>query len=383
MLRTNNNFMEPEDFNTSNSRELIKQLEMVFKNIPIGITVEDRSGNIIYANDFAAYLFGYSSSVQLKKDNIKEVFAKFRITDINDKKYRYKDLPAAKVFRGKKVSYIKLKFTNKKTGDESWFKLKGVPVNAKAKKTEFVIKTFENITKLVEEQKNREIFLGMISHELKGPLSSIIASCQLIRRKYKSKNGLNTFLNNIERQTDKLLRLVNDMLDTTRISMGEFKINKNYFKFDKILDEILSAYKLTNTIKIERTGKAGIKLYGDEKRIAQVIENLISNAIKYSRGKGKIVVNKKIDSDFLTFSVKDEGIGISKQDVKYLFKPLSKLNKDFEGAGLGLFISKSIVEAHQGDISVVSSKNKGAKFEVRLPLGEIDDIKDEKNYKSE
>jgi len=253
-----------------------------------------------------------------------------------------------------------------------------------------------------ESLKKEREFVAITIHELKAPLNATKWSLELLKN--KDTGSLNKeqteLIDQILHGNQRLFTLVSDLLNLSKIQEGKFEVEPKAVKFADITDEVIegftpqaSAKKLT--IKKKHAGLKLPKVIADPVRIAQVVSNLISNAIKYTPDNGSIVVDiqekssaqlKKISSSsstinisftdnkkgYLVISVKDSGIGISEADQKKLFTRFFRskdvLKSKTEGTGLGLYITKSIVNLHKGDIWFESKVNQGSTFFVSLPI---------------
>lgn len=221
--------------------------------------------------------------------------------------------------------------------------------------------------KILEQQKDE--FLNIASHELKTPLTSIKAFSQILKRRFsKDKTGL-YFASQIDIQTDKLTVLINDLMDTNKITAGKLKIKVKKISLNDLVNKVIEDYKYTTNVhKFIKTGLVNNKIMGDEDRLYQVLTNLISNAVKYSPTSDKIIINIKEDGQNIFLSVKDFGIGIPKDHIARVFERYYRARDDQRGFGLGLYISKEIIEQHKGKIWVKSREGKGTTFYISLPI---------------
>ncbi len=227
-------------------------------------------------------------------------------------------------------------------------------------------------------------FLANMSHEIRTPINAIIGMNEMILRENESDN-IEDYAKNIQSASNMLLGLVNDILDFTKIESGQLElVDYEYHLPTLISDEILiletrSAKKLINTV-VEIDPELPTTLYGDELRIKQIITNLLSNATKYTK-EGSItfkVFFKQLKDDTinLCFSVADTGIGIREEDLSQLFDSFKRLeltkNRAIQGSGLGLNITKQLIDLMNGDIQIESVYGKGSTFTVSIPQKVID-----------
>jgi signal transduction histidine kinase len=215
-------------------------------------------------------------------------------------------------------------------------------------------------------------FVGIISHELKSPLTSIKGYTELIKHVSEKKKDkkVSEFAHKIDKQVMQLTEMINEMLDISTIESGRLTYHDLHFNVMDLVEERINDYQVTtDTHKIILSGKTAKKIYGDKYRIGQVINNLLSNAIKYSPKAKKIVVSVKNCPGGVEIRVRDFGPGIEKSDQKNIFKPFLRLKKtqSTKGTGIGLFITSQILERHNGKIWVESPPGKGAVFCVIFP----------------
>jgi PAS domain S-box-containing protein len=227
--------------------------------------------------------------------------------------------------------------------------------------------------------KRKDEFLGMASHEMKTPLTSIKTFVQLLQLHAKKQNDENSilFLSKINWQVDRLADLINDLLDISRINSGKIEYKDDVFALSDLVEEVVAEQQmLTKKHKITLKNSVYPKVYADKYRIGQVLTNFIGNAIKYTPEQGKIAVVIKEDENNAIVQVKDSGIGIPKEEQKHVFDRFYQGNKlkrqSFPGGlGLGLFIASNIINRHNGQIGVKSEEGKGSEFYFTLPSKKV------------
>lgn len=239
---------------------------------------------------------------------------------------------------------------------------------------------YEEVKKDIEERieidKKKDEFISIASHELKTPVTSLKAYTQILQSTFdEDKNEkASAMLSKMDKQIDKLTGLIVDLLDVTKIDKGEMVFDIEKFDINDLVTEIAEEMqRTTQKHKIKLELKDCKKIRGDRNRIGQVIVNFISNAIKYSPGKEKIIVSSKCEDQQVIISVKDFGIGIPKSEHDHIFKRFfrvsGKNNYTFPGLGLGLYISSEIIKRHKGEISFESKEGKGSTFRFQIPSG--------------
>jgi signal transduction histidine kinase len=231
-------------------------------------------------------------------------------------------------------------------------------------------------SKELERKKNE--FISMVVHELKTPLTSLKGFTQLLSRRMTrgSDPSLNQLVSRIDAQSNKMASLINDLLDVTRIEGGTFQFEEDFFSFDEVVEEIIQDIQLTNGLHtLHREGQAGQTVWGDRKRVGQVITNLLTNAIKHAPEARNIMVRTAVDAHDICFSVQDAGPGIAREKHTQIFAPFYRIEdgvqRNTSGLGLGLFISAEIIRGQRGRIWVESDEGKGATFFFTLPLNPV------------
>lgn len=267
-------------------------------------------------------------------------------------------------------------------GKYRWFLSKALPIRNRNGQIVFWFGTNTDVT----EKKNAEIaladalrlrdeFLSIASHELKTPLTSLKINTQFQKRLIDSRpeeafeqERVSKYVNSNEKTISRIEKLVDDMLDLSRIQLGKLTIEKESFDLAKLTSEIVERMDLQASQPIQYLGPANCDVIADSLRIEQVLVNLVSNAIKYGLGK-PIKITLECDSR-VKISVSDQGPGIRPEDQEKIFHRFERANEDknISGFGIGLFVSREIIEAHRGKISVSSELGKGSTFNIVLPL---------------
>jgi len=219
----------------------------------------------------------------------------------------------------------------------------------------------------------KDQFLSIVSHELRTPLTTIKGYAQMLRRKLADDPDGQRFAVNIDTQVSRLSRLVDDLLDVTRFSRGQFELRRHRVDLRPLLEDIVARFQIVapgHELRLE-LDHGPFEGYWDRDRLEQVMNNLVSNAIKYSPEGGVVAVGTRHDNGTLTVSVRDQGIGIREEDQNRLFERFYRArdkSQEVSGLGLGLYVTRRIVEAHGGSISVHSKPGEGSEFAFTLPL---------------
>ncbi len=261
------------------------------------------------------------------------------------------------------------------------------PLYDEANRLVNVIVNVHDITRFREEEEMKSTFTSIISHELKTPVALIKGYAQTLARPdatwdpETAAQGLQI----IEEEADRLEALINDLLDASRIQASGLRLDYADVNLEELARKVADAYRLqTDRHQIELDFAAALPLvWGDEERLRQVLTNLVSNAIKYSPDGGLIRIGgwaSGVRGDEapprVILYVADQGIGIPKEELPNIFERFyrvdTSLRRSTAGAGLGLYLSKAIVDAHNGQIWARSEPGKGTTFFVSLPAEPVD-----------
>lgn len=225
----------------------------------------------------------------------------------------------------------------------------------------------------------RDEFLSVASHELKTPITTLKLQVQLRKRLLKRNDDsvykpekVNALLDITEHQIDRLGRLVDDMLDISRIETGKLSLNFEKLDLGELVEktyESLAEEFSDSGCQVKLDIKKGILGRWDQHRIEQAIINLFTNAIKYGAHK-KVTVKVEAEENEAILIVKDEGLGIAAKDQERIFQRFERavVGGNISGLGLGLYITKEILEMQGGSISVTSTLGEGSTFKIKLPL---------------
>ena len=237
-----------------------------------------------------------------------------------------------------------------------------------------ILLAFEDVTERKELEVQKEIFLGMVSHELKTPVTSIKGFAQLLQKRFSKRGDVQSanLLGKMDAQLNKLTTLINDLLDKTIMEIGKLKSNPVSFAIDDLACEIVEQMQLTTeTHHLLIDGTARRQVFGDMERIGQVLINLLSNAIKYAPDAETILVRAVSQQEVVTVSVQDFGMGISQQIQEHIFERFYRgerlAQKNIAGLGLGLYISREIIQRQGGQMKVESTPGKGSTFSFTIP----------------
>lgn len=363
-IRSDRNLKEKEEY----YRKLVQDANSIILRM-------DTKGRITFFNKFAQKFFGFREKEILGKSVIGTIVP---VTDTAGK-----DLKAMidDIVRnpGKYVTNENENMLH--SGERVWISWTNKALLDNGGHTKEVLCVGNDITKikkaeeLLEEMNNRKsAFVANVSHEFKNPLGIIRESAALILDGVSGpiNEKQRAILESAKRNAERLIRLVTDLLDVSKIEAGKLKLKKERVMVAPLVDEVIAANsndisKKNLTLKKSFSGDTGTIL-ADKDKLTEVIINLLTNAIKYTPTGGKIAVALSGSKKDIRFEISDSGPGIAKEDFHKLFDKFERLTAERqEGTGLGLSITKDIIHLHKGKIWVESELGKGTKFIFTLP----------------
>ncbi len=287
-----------------------------------------------------------------------------------------------KTFLGNEILVKLARSRKNKDLDQVYLNFVYQPIIGSKKKVEGIFVHAVDVTdqvlnkkKIEELSRQKDDFLGIASHELKTPVTSIKAYGQVLQRMFKSEGNDKgvAHLAKMDAQVNRLSNLIGDLLDVTKIQSGRLQFHEEHFDFNHVVNEVIEEIqRTTDKHRIIKKLDKTKKLYGDPERIGQVLINLMTNAIKYSPKTDKIVVSTNVDAKSVTLCVQDFGVGIPKDKKEKVFEQFFRVSgpkqDTFPGLGLGLYISSEIIKREGGRIWVESREGKGSTFCFTLPI---------------
>ncbi len=230
------------------------------------------------------------------------------------------------------------------------------------------------IVSLELARRRNDEFLGIASHELRTPVTSIKAFVQVLQRRVGQDGDGRTSqtLGRVEHQVNRLSALIGDLLDATKIKKGTLPLRTSTFDFDAFIHDAAEELQVAcEGHRIEVIGRSGKRVSADEDRLRQVLSNLVMNAVKYSPQADRVLIRLSDRRDLVRVEVIDYGIGISSENQRLLFRRFFRIEEPghpvYPGLGLGLYITAEIIRRHKGKIGVESLPGKGSTFFIELP----------------
>jgi len=232
--------------------------------------------------------------------------------------------------------------------------------------------------KLAEANRLKTEFISVVSHQLRAPLSNLAWTLEVLMsgRIGKIEKEQVEYFKILKENSDRMKDLVKDLLIVSRIESARLSLKREEFSLEELTKEIIKEFEpfaKASNCQIEFSAEKDLpKIFGDRYQIRQVIENLLDNAIRYTKGQGKVKIRIKKEKKFIHFEIEDNGIGIPKEDQKFIFQKFFRasnvLKYKTQGTGLGLYIAKAIVERSGGKIGFKSQEGAGSTFWFKLPI---------------
>jgi two-component system sensor histidine kinase VicK len=249
------------------------------------------------------------------------------------------------------------------------------PIYDKNKKLTGFSVIHRDITEKKKLDDQKKAFLSAASHELKTPITTLKLLLQIHKKRLAEKMDQDLVgkeIESVDRELNHLTELINDLLDVSRFETGKFNLNLESFNLTKLIQTTVKKTRLMHKVKIKSNVKEDYSVIGDKSRLEQVLSNLLANAIKHSKSKKPLEVDITKNKRHYMVSVRDYGVGIPKLRQQHIFEQFYQGENNPQGFGLGLFISKTIIEMHKGKLWVKSREDHGSTFIFSLPIRIID-----------
>jgi two-component system CheB/CheR fusion protein len=341
------------------SREYFKYLA---NNIPVIIWTADTDGKLDYVNRRWVEYTGLD--IEESKTKQSELV---HPDDLEKSSLAWKQ---ALLYKQKYEQ--EFRFKRNTDGAYRWHYAQAIPFQDEQGNIAAWIGTSIDVDDQKKQLERKDEFIGVASHELKTPMTSLKGYLQLMEIQENLPDAVRSHISKANISLVKLQRLVDELLDVSRIKAGKLEFSKHIFDLTKLVDQCVENSSIMYPLfTIKKDLQPNIMVMGNEERIEQVFMNLINNAVKYSPEKRNIIVGTSSNDAWGTVSVTDFGVGMSEQDQQFVFERFYRGNGNDHltpGLGMGLYIASEIIKEHKGEIKVKSKLNEGCVFTFSLPM---------------
>jgi PAS domain S-box-containing protein len=350
------------------------RLDSILSSMTDGLWVYDANGAVVDVNQAALAMFGLGSRTEAIENGS---FTRFNLRYPDGRPVPADDLPFARALRGVIVPDYLAIGRHAISGKDLDLSIAAAPIESGG--VVGAVLVLRDITALQELDRKKDEFLSVASHELRTPLTTIKGYTQLLAQTVNdlTTDERTTYLTAVLGEIDRMMGLISELLDVSRIETNRLQIHPQAIRWIEFLERRASAFRVQNpgrSIRFDTSKAADRVVMVDPDRMRQVIDNLLSNALKYSSETSDIDVFVVVESGEISTSVADHGIGIPRDEIPQLFERFHRArnvsSRYYGGLGLGLYIARAIIEAHRGSITVESEEGAGSRFTIRLPLTE-------------
>ncbi len=346
------------------SREYFQYLA---NNIPVIIWTADTHGKLDYVNRRWVEYTGYD--IEESKTKQTEL--------IHPDDLEKSSLAWREALKFKQKYEQEFRFKRNPDGAYRWHYAQAIPFKDEEGHITAWIGTSIDIDDQKKQLERKDEFIGVASHELKTPMTTLKGYLQLMESQQDLSDTVKSYISKASNSLIKLQRLVDQLLDVSKIKAGKLEFSKHVFNLTELLDQCVENSSIMYPLyTIKKEFAENIMVMGNEERIEQVFMNLINNAVKYSPTNRNITVRIEEDGVSAIVSVTDFGVGMSEQDQKFIFERFYRVNGHDHvapGLGMGLYIASEIIKEHNGEIKVKSKLNEGCVFTFSLPLVKVSD----------
>ena len=348
------------------------------------IFIVDADGRVVAANEAGRDLFGIGPD---EHPPLRDLLLRGHIRTIDGTPVARGHGPTSRAVKGETIRG-EYAFFHARTGADVTFRVVASPVRGANGEIGGAIITMHDVSSILRTEREKEEFLSLVTHELKTPLTPLKTVAQLIRsRLRRARDGeraldmdaLERNVLTIERQVDRMDRLVTDMLEVSRIGRGRFELQPTPFDLAAVVRDVvqrwteMTAEEGRHTFDVETP--PSLPVTADQQRVEQVLTNLMGNAVKYSPRGGAVRVRLEAHGDRAVVAVSDDGMGIAPDEIGKLGKlpfERGKRAHGYAGVGIGLYLSRLIAEGHGGTIELRSDgEDKGTTAKLILPIKEM------------
>jgi signal transduction histidine kinase len=360
------------------------RLQQIVAVLPEGILIADAASRIVAMNQVAVDLFGVSAPQQPVPVDAPGIHRRGMARHLDGMPYTAEELPLERTLhRGETVRAEQFLLRNATTGRDLVVLASSAPLREADGSIGGAVTVFQDITAIKDLERQREAFVAMVSHDLKNPLTSILAMSQMLERHARrldepARARLVEGLETVSRAARRMTGQINELLDVTRLRMGQaLQLEQAPVDVATLLARLVDEYQRTteqHTLRLQIPEGAVMGML-DAPRLQRALANLLVNAIKFSPQGGEILTSlalaRESDASWIAINIVDNGVGIPSADLPHVFEGFfraSNVAGRISGTGLGLAGVRQIVELHGGTIAIASEQGAGTTVTVRLPL---------------
>jgi two-component system phosphate regulon sensor histidine kinase PhoR len=348
----------------------INKLERILGATTDGIITLDKQGQFVYANAAAEKILGVCLKDILQRSYNQTAW---KLTTLKGEPLPDAETPFKKVLQENQGIYGLKLIIERPDGEKIIISTNAAPLYDDAGHFDGVVGVFTDVTEQQGLLEMNNIFHQTVAHDLRTPLTVIHGHAEMLLDTLQATPLTGCALQNVEEilaGSEKMAKMIDDLLDTARIERGQVTLNKEPIALQPFVESLLqSSAKGIDSKRIEARIPRNLPLlFADPARLERILLNLLSNALKFSPEESKVIILAHKNNGELTMTVTDHGKGISPEDCSRLFRRFFQVKgQNSGGVGLGLYISKILAEAHGGHLWVVSTVGKGSTFSLSLP----------------
>ncbi len=351
------------------ARRRAAELDAMFTSIPDGVLLYDSEGEIIRSNPAVERMLGYVPTGWQRPFIERE--EALRPETVDGKPFRAEDAPVLRALRGQTVIGV-IVGVHPLANKTVWLSIGAAPIRAPDGMILGAVSILTDVTALHELQEQREDMIRIVSHDLRNPLASIIGHAQAIQRQIGQPGIVEKSAGAIGTSAARMKSMIQDLVDSALLEAGQMILEEKPVDLASLVYDLLSRSKTamdTGRVKVNIPSDLPLVL-ADSNGLERIFVNLLTNALKYSFPDTDVVIRAEKTGDEVTISVADRGVGIAPEEIPHLFVRYYRARRTdrAEGLGLGLYITKKLVDAHGGRIWVESELGKGSTFFFTLRI---------------
>lgn len=346
------------------------EVEGILDNMLTGLFVCDTAGRITLTNPLGAQMLGCRSELEVVGLTLSELVERFDLRHVDSTPLTVEEFALTRALAGETVALQDTGVEPMGTQGERFFRSSAGPIRNASGDVVAAAQVFRDITDVVEFNRLKDQFLRVVAHELKTPVAIMKGYTELLTRNPEAARRIDAVAA-IQRGADRIDHIVTDMASLSGLLQGNMKLDLEPLQFDAVVLEV--AHRIEQDLKRHRLALdvAPVRVVGDYARLEQVVFHLVDNAVRYSPKGGLVSIVVRHDDDKAIFTVTDQGVGIPEDKQRHIYKRFFRAHTDtpydYGGLGIGLAMSKELVELHGGRMWFESQEGSGSTFALELP----------------